>query len=75
VFVDGTDPRVWADAAARLLDERVACPDAWSARCDAARTRAGRFSWFLYAEQMAALYAQVAAGELAPQTGVGAREP
>ncbi len=74
VFVDGTDPRVWADAAARLLDERAACPDAWSARCDAARTRAGRFSWLLYAEQMAALYAQVAAGELAPETGVRARE-
>ena len=30
--------------------------------------------WRLYAEQMAALYAQVAAGELAPETGGRARE-
>jgi glycosyltransferase involved in cell wall biosynthesis len=61
VFVDGSDPRVWADAANQLLDERTASPRRWAARCDAVRARATCFSWTRYAEDMARLYAVVAA--------------
>ena len=43
VFVSGTDPRAWADAAGRLLEERAASPDAWAARCAAARSARGPF--------------------------------
>ena len=61
MFVDGTDPREWAEAAGLLLDERASSPDAWSARCERARLRAGSFSWRGYAAQMARLYAAIAA--------------
>jgi glycosyltransferase involved in cell wall biosynthesis len=60
VFVNGTDPREWADVAGRLLGERASSPEAWSARCERARARAGDFSWRTYAAQMARLYATVA---------------
>jgi glycosyltransferase involved in cell wall biosynthesis len=68
VFVDSTDPREWAQAAGLLLHERDSSPEAWSARCEAARARAHQFSWQAYAAQMARLYATVAASASAPGT-------
>jgi glycosyltransferase involved in cell wall biosynthesis len=61
VFVEGTSAEVWAAAATRLLEERATSPDAWAARCSAARARAGCFSWQRYAAEMASLYQLVAA--------------
>jgi glycosyltransferase involved in cell wall biosynthesis len=62
VFIDSTDPRTWGDLAGRLLDERAGTTADWSARCEAARARARRFTWSAYAEGMARLYAMVAEG-------------
>jgi glycosyltransferase involved in cell wall biosynthesis len=72
VFVSSPDPRAWADAAGQLLEERTVSPELWAARSNAARTRAGCFSWRRYAEQMAGLYARLAAGAGGSDVGGGA---
>jgi hypothetical protein len=71
VFVNGTDPCEWAGVAGRLLDERASSPEAWSARCESARARAGHFSWQTYTAQMARLYATLT--ESASTTGTRGR--
>jgi glycosyltransferase involved in cell wall biosynthesis len=71
VFVDSSDPRAWAEAAAPLLEERTAAPGLWATRVDAVRARAARFSWTRYAEEMAGVYASVAARADRPDAGAG----
>jgi glycosyltransferase involved in cell wall biosynthesis len=60
VFVDSADPRTWGHRAGCLLDERACATADWSARREAARARAGRFTWRAYAEGMAGLYVTAA---------------
>jgi glycosyltransferase involved in cell wall biosynthesis len=73
VFVGSTDPCAWGAAAGNLLHERGTSPQAWTARCEASRARARRFSWQRYAGEMASLYAAVAGRAAAP--GPGMRPP
>jgi glycosyltransferase involved in cell wall biosynthesis len=60
-FVDSTDPARWAGEIRALADEERTDPARQTARRDASRARARRFSWRQYSEQMAELYARVGA--------------
>ena len=76
VFVDGTDPRAWADAAGRLLEERTASPGRVGGAMRRARARAQAVSAGADTpSRWPRLYAQVAAGAAAPDAGVRASEP
>jgi glycosyltransferase involved in cell wall biosynthesis len=50
------DVRAWVAAISELLDERVASPTDWRARCSASLAQARRFSWPEHARRMTDLY-------------------
>ncbi len=54
------DPDAWTQKITDLLLERASQPSAWQARSQIAQGWAGRFSWRACAEQMLALYRQIA---------------
>ena len=54
------DVAAWDGAIRRLVDERDRQPERWQARREAAVARAAEFSWSRYAEEVAALYGQLA---------------
>lgn len=56
------DPAAWAAAIRALLTERSTWPERWEARRRAAVAQALAFTWESCAEQMAALYFEVARG-------------
>jgi glycosyltransferase involved in cell wall biosynthesis len=55
-----SDVEEWERAAAALLDERRARPEAWEARRQAGVQRAEAFSWSRYADDIVAVYREVA---------------
>lgn len=60
-FVPNGDAAIWASAVASLLRERAECPGQWTARRDAGRAHARRFTWSAYADIVASVYRDVAA--------------
>jgi glycosyltransferase involved in cell wall biosynthesis len=50
------DVEGWAEAAARLLAERLCEPERWDERRARGVSHAARFSWAEYARRMAAIY-------------------
>jgi glycosyltransferase involved in cell wall biosynthesis len=50
---------IWRDETCRLLSERLADPENWSARIERGFTQARRFSWAEYARKMIALYLEL----------------
>ncbi len=60
VYCEPGDVSAWVEAIAGLLRERTDDPDGWKARRDACIRHAARFDWKTYADEMTALYLQVA---------------
>jgi glycosyltransferase involved in cell wall biosynthesis len=50
------DVRAWVAAISELLDERLAAPSDWRARCASSLTQSRRFSWHEHARRMTELY-------------------
>lgn len=53
------DVDAWVSAVSELLDERIAAPGDWRARCAASLAQARRFSWREHARRMTELYTDV----------------
>lgn len=60
VYCAPGDVAVWIEEVASLLRQKESDPDAWNLRRDACVRHAARFDWKTYADQMSALYHQVA---------------
>ncbi len=60
VYCAPGDVTDWVEVVARLLREKDADPDSWNVRRDVCVRHAARFDWKIYADQMSALYHQVA---------------